>query len=146
MSAPALIFLQFSLFQFFGILGNDEVVDAVLNVTIHEGWQVVDGVANAVVGDATLGVIVGANLCRAVAGAHQCLATAGYVVDILLMLLVVDESAQAGKRALLVLGLVASLGTLNEDFLLLTSVRVGPHVAQSHTRVHLINVLTSSTT
>ena len=70
MSAPALIFLQFSLLELLGILGNDEVVDAVLNVTVHEGRQVVDGVANAVVGDATLGVIVGANLCRAVAGAH----------------------------------------------------------------------------
>ena len=122
------------------------MVDAVLNVTVHEGWQVVDGVANAVVGDATLGVVIGANLCRAVAGAHQCLAAAGYVVDILLMLLVVDESAQASKRALLVLGLVASLGTLNKDFLVLTGVGVVPHVAQANSRVHLVHILSSRTT
>ena len=89
-------------------------------------------------------VVVGAYLCRAVASAHESAASAGDVVDILLVLLVIDEGAQSCQGALFVLGLVACLGTLDEDLLLLAGVRVGPHVAQAHSRVHLVDVLSTS--
>ena len=58
--------LQFALLQTLGVLGYNQVVDAVLNVTIHKGRKIVDGVVYTVVGDAALRIVVGTNLRRAV--------------------------------------------------------------------------------
>ena len=55
--------LEFCLLHPFCIFSHDEVVDAILYVAVHEGGKVVNGVANAVVGDAPLWIVVGANLC-----------------------------------------------------------------------------------
>lgn len=85
--------LEFGLFQPLGVLSDGEVVDAVLYVAVHECREVVDGVVDAVVGDATLRVVVGADLCAAVTGADEALAARGDVVDVLLVLAVVDECA-----------------------------------------------------
>ena len=65
------------------------------------------------------------------------------VVDVLLVLLVVDEGAQAAQGALLVLGLVARLGALYEDFLHHARVGVLPVVAQAHAALHLVDVLSA---
>ena len=86
-------------------------------------------VVDAVVGDAPLRIVVGANLGRAVAGADHCLALGGDVVDVLLVLLVVDEGAQAAQGTFLVLGLVARLGTFDEDFLHHARIGVLPVIA-----------------
>ena len=51
------------------------MVDAILNVAVHESLEIVDGVVDAMVGDASLRIIVGANLCRAVAGRYESLAS-----------------------------------------------------------------------
>ena len=59
--------------------------------------------------------------------------------------MVIDERAQACQGSFLVLGLVASFGTLDEDFLLLARVGIGPHVAQSHAAIDLVHVLATGT-
>ena len=46
--------LQFGLLQSFCIFRHDEVVNAVLDVAVHEGCQVVDGVVDAVVDNTSL--------------------------------------------------------------------------------------------
>ena len=61
------------------------------------------------------------------------------------MLLIIYKGVQSAQCALLVLRLVAGLGTLNEYFLSLARVRVLPHIAQAHTRFHLVYVLTTGT-
>ena len=96
------------------------------------------------VGDSTLWIVVGAYLCRAVAGRYHCLSLGGYVVQILLVLLVVDESAQACQGSFLVLGLVAGLCTFNQDFLVLVGEGVAPHVACTYARLDLVYVLAAS--
>ena len=59
---------EFGFLEAFGVFGNDEVVDAVLNVAVHEGGEVVDGVVYAVVCDSPLRIVVCAYLGGAVAG------------------------------------------------------------------------------
>ena len=103
------------------------------------------GIADTVVGHAALGEVVGAYLCRAVACRYKTLTTTGNIVHILLVLLIIDKGIEAREGTLLVLGLVARLGTLDEDFLCLTSIGVLPHIAQTDTRLHLVHVLTTST-
>ena len=61
----------------------------------------------------------------------------------MLQLLVVEDRAQLAHGVLLVLGLVARLGVLDEDFLLLAGVGVGELIAQAHARLHLVHVLTA---
>ena len=51
--------LQFGLFELLGILSDNEVIDAVLDIAVHKGGQVVDCVADAVVGNASLRIVVG---------------------------------------------------------------------------------------
>ena len=60
--------LQLALLESFCILGYHELINAVLNVTVHEGCKIIDGVIDAVVGDASQRIVVGADLCRAVTG------------------------------------------------------------------------------
>ena len=124
---------EFALLQPFCILGYHELVDAVLDIAVHEGREVIDGVVDAVVGDTSLRIVVGAYLGRAVTRIHHRLALRGNVVDVLLVLLVVDEGTQAGQCALLVLRLIASLGTLDEDFLHLARIGVLPIIAETYT-------------
>ena len=61
------------------------------------------------------------------------------------MFAVVDVGAQTGKCTFLILRLVTRFRTLHQDFLLLARVRVCPHIAGTHTRLHLVHVLTTST-
>ena len=61
------------------------------------------------------------------------------------MFAVVDERAQAGEGPFLVFGLVACLGTLDEDFLRHARVRVAPVVAQAHARLHFVYILPTGT-
>ena len=61
------------------------------------------------------------------------------------MLLVIDKGIEARQRTLLVLRLVTCLGTLNENLFGLARVRILPHIAQTHTRLHLVDVLATST-
>ncbi len=61
------------------------------------------------------------------------------------MLLIVYECAQTAQCPLLILGLVTRLGTFYEYLLGLAGVRVTPHIAQTHPRLHLIDILTSGT-
>ena len=79
---------QLALLQTRGVLGHDQMIDAVLNIAVHEGREVVDGVVDAVVGDASLGIVVGTYLGRAVTRRHHRLALRGNVVDVLLMSLI----------------------------------------------------------
>ncbi len=60
--------LDFAFFEAFGVFSHNQVVDAVLDVAVHECGKVIDGIADAVVGDAPLRIVVGANLGAAVAG------------------------------------------------------------------------------
>ena len=77
------------------------------------------------VGDAPLREIVSAYLGGAVAGADHGLAARGDVVDVLLVLAVVDERAQARQGAFLVLRLVSRLGALDEYLLGLPNMTLG---------------------
>ena len=97
------------------------------------------------VGYTALREVVCTNLCRAVAGRDESLAAVCDVVDILLVLLIIYICTQTCKSSFLVLRLVAGLGTLDEDFLNLSGVRVLPHVAGTHARLHLVHVLSAST-
>ena len=63
--------LQFGLLQSFCIFRHDEVVDAVLYVAVHKCRKIVYGVVDAVVGDASLWIVVGTDFCTAVTGADQ---------------------------------------------------------------------------
>ena len=74
--------LQFRLFQSLSVLRYDQVVDHVLNVTVHEGREVVDRIVDAVVGDTSLRVVVGADLGRAVARRDHRLALRGDLVEV----------------------------------------------------------------
>ena len=69
------------------------MVNAVLDVAIHKSCEVVDGVVDAVVGNATLRVVVSAYFGRAVARGDEGFTARGDVVDVFLVLAVVDVSA-----------------------------------------------------
>ena len=60
------------------------------------------------------------------------------------MLLIVDVGTQPREGTFLVLRLVTCLGTFNQD--LIDNARVGilPHIAQTHSRLHLVDVLSTS--
>ena len=121
------------------------MVDTVLDVAIHECSEIIYGVVDAMVGDASLRIVVGSNLCATVACRHHCLASAGYVVDILLMLAVVDEGTQSSQSAFLVLGLIACFCTLYQNLFFNACVGILPHVSCTNSRLHLVDVLTTST-
>ena len=121
------------------------MVDAVLNVAVHEGCQVVDGIVDAMVGDTSLRIVVRADFGRTVTGAHHGLSFGSDVVDVFLVFLVVDESTQTAQGTFLVLRLVAGFRTFDKDFFHDTRVRVLPVVAQTDPRFYLVHVLTSRT-
>ena len=84
------------------------------------------------ISDSSLRIVVGANLCGAVARGHHCLSLAGDVVEVFLMLLVIDERAQASQSPFLVLWLVAGLLTLDQDLFTYSSYWVFPNIALTH--------------
>ena len=67
------ILSEFGLFHSLSVFSQYEMIDTVLDVSVHKGWEIVDCVADAVVGDAALWIVVGAYLGRTVAGRHHCL-------------------------------------------------------------------------
>ena len=102
------------------------MVDAILDVAIHEGSEIIDSVVDTMVGDASLRIVVRPDFCRTVAGANHRLTLAGDIIDIFLMFFIVDESTETREGTLLVLGLVARLGTFDEDFLHFSGIGVLP--------------------
>ena len=104
------------------------------------------GITDTVVGDTSLREVVCTNLGATVSCRHQTLASAGNIVDVLLVFAVVNEGVQTAQGTLLVLWLVASFGTLYEDFFHLARVRVLPGVAKTYTGLHLVDILTTGTT
>src|SRR5215468_5101417 len=59
------------LFQLLGLVVRDQSVDQRLEPAIHELRQLVDCIADAMIGDAVLREVVSANLLAAVARAHH---------------------------------------------------------------------------
>ena len=137
--------LQFCFFHAFRVLCNGQGINHRLDVTAQESLQVVRRIADAMVRHAALWEVVGTDFRTSVARRHQTLTARGDVVHILLMLLVIYKGIQARESAFLVFGLVARLGTLDEDLLRLARIRVLPHIAQADTRFHLVHVLTTGT-
>ena len=121
--------LQFPFLQSLRILGYLQRIHHPLNITIHEGRQVVYGITYTVVRYSPLRIIVSTNLCRTVARRYHRLATCRYIIDILLMLLIIYLRAQTRQSTFLVLRLVASLCTLNQYLLHFARIRVFPIVA-----------------
>lgn len=107
------------------------MVDAILNITVHKGGKVINGIVDAVVGNTSLRIVVGTYLCRAVTGRDHCLALGSDVVDVFLVLFVVYKGTQARQGAFFVLRLVARFGTFDENFLYDTRIRVLPVIAQA---------------
>ena len=70
------------------------MVDTVLNVTVHKGGEVIDGIVDTMVGDASLRIVVGTDFSGAVSGRYHCLSLGGNIVQILLMFLVVNKGTQ----------------------------------------------------
>ena len=90
-------------FQLLGVFGKLEGFDAVLDVAVHEVGQVVHAPADAVVGDAALGIVVGAHLLAAVARGHHGLALRGELLHILVVLALIETCAKDADGLLLVL-------------------------------------------
>ena len=61
------------------------------------------------------------------------------------MLFVVNKGTQACQSAFLVLGLVASFSTFDENLFHNAGIGIFPIIAQTHPRLHLIDVLSTST-
>ena len=61
------------------------MVDAVLDIAVHEGGKIIDGVVDAMVGDASLRIVVCANLGTAVACADEAFPSRCDVIDVLLV-------------------------------------------------------------
>ena len=61
----------------------------------------------------------------------------------MLQLFVVENGPELTESVLLVLGLVAGLGVLDEDLFFLAGIWVGELVAQTDTRLDLVDVLTA---
>ena len=137
--------LKLVLLHALGVFGHGQRIDHCLNVATQKSLQVVSSVADTMVGHAALWEVVCTDLSRAVAGLNQTLTAVSDIIHILLVLLIIYKGVQSAQCVLLVLRLVAGLGTLNQYLLSLARVRVLPHIAQAHTRFHLVHILTSST-
>ena len=105
------------------------MIDAVLNITVHKGGEVIDGIVDAVVGDTSLRIVVGAYLGRTVTGRNHGLSFGSDIIDVFLVLLVVYKGTQARQGAFFILRLVARFSTFDEDFLYDTGIRILPVVA-----------------
>ena len=99
--------LSTQLLQLFGLLAGGKGVDHLVQIAVHDLFQIVDGQADAVVGAAVLRKVVGADLLAAVAGAHLPLTLGVDGVLLLLLLLRKQAAAQDLQRLILVLELAA---------------------------------------
>ena len=122
------------------------MVNAVLNVPIHKGGQIVNGIVDAVVGDTSLRIIVGTYFCRSVSGRYHCFSFAGNVVNVLLVFFIIYKGTQARKGSFFILRLVTGFGTFNQNFFCNACVRVLPDIAQAHAGFYLVDVLAACTT
>ena len=93
--------------QLFGLLAGGKGVDYLIQIAVHDLFQIMDGQADAVVGAAILWEVVGANLLAAVAGAHLPLTLGVYGILLFLLLLCKEAAAQDLQRLILVLELTA---------------------------------------
>ena len=87
--------LKFAFFETFGIFGNLQRIDDTLDVSVHEGREVIDGIADTMVGDTALRVVIGTDLGTTVAGRDHGLSARRDVIDIFLVLLIIYLRAQA---------------------------------------------------
>lgn len=92
-------------FELLGVLGELEGFDEVLDVAVHEGGEVVHRVADAVVGDAALGVVVGAYFLGAVACGHESLTFGGHLFHVFVVLAFVKSGTEDDEGFLEVLNL-----------------------------------------
>ena len=99
--------LPTQLLQLFGLFPGGKGVDHLVQIAVHDLFQIVDGQADAVVGAAILREVVGADLLAAVAGAHLPLTLGVDGVLLLLLLLHKQPAAQDLQRLILVLELAA---------------------------------------
>ena len=127
--------LQLALLQTLGVLGYDQVIDAVLNIAVHEGRKVVDRVVDAVVGDTPLRVVVGADLGRAVARRDHRLTLRGDLVEVLRVLEVEDARAELLERLVEVLELRLLVLALHDD--------TGRNVREANRRIGCVDRLTT---
>ena len=84
--------LQLTFFQSFCILCNNQMVDTILDISIHESCQIVYRIIDTVIGYTSLWIIVCADFSRTVSCADHCFTFRCNIVDILLMLFIIDES------------------------------------------------------
>src|SRR5687768_15866629 len=92
----------------FALGGERELIDQRLDRALHHFRQIVEGRADAVVGDAVLGEVVGPNLLGALAGADLRPANLARLLLRAQALSLVEAGAQDGHRP----GLVLELRTL----------------------------------
>ena len=85
--------LQFGSLELFGILRDGELIDYILDVSVHKCLKIVYGIIYTVIGDTPLRVVLGTYLSRTVAGRHHGLSAGSYIVDIFLVFFIVDEGA-----------------------------------------------------
>lgn len=71
------------------------MVDYILDIAVHKSLQIIYRIIDSVVGYTALRIVVSTDFCGTVAGRDQGFAARGYIIDIFLMLLVVNESAQS---------------------------------------------------
>lgn len=112
------------LFQTLGVLGYLELVDALLDVTVHEDRKVVHRPVDAVIGHTALRIVVRADLRRTVTGGDHSLALGTDLVEIFLMLKVIETGTELLEGAVLVLELGALLLALHDQ--------TGRKVGQTH--------------
>ena len=97
------------------------------------------------VGDTSLRVVIRADLRTSVTGRDHRLTSGSDVIDIFLMLLIIYLRTQAREGPFFVLRLVTRLGTLNQYLLHFARVGIFPVIAQAHTGLHLVDVLSTRT-
>ena len=86
--------LPHSRLQLLGLVGGGYGIDDVLEVALQYALEVMDGQADTVIGNSTLGKIVGSNLLRAVACAYLRTAGIGHLLELTLAFLVQEASTK----------------------------------------------------
>src|SRR5574344_2026253 len=137
--------VQFAFFHAFCILCHYQMVDAILDVSVHKSSQIIYSIINSMVGDSSLWIIISADFRRTVASRNHCFTAFSYIINIFLMFFVINERAQTSQSPFLILRLIASLGTFYQDFFRLTGIRVLPPITQTNARFNLIDILSAGT-
>ena len=112
------------LFQTLGVLCDLELVDALLDVTVHKDREVVHRPVDTVVGHTALRVVVSADFGGTVTGGDHRLALRADLIKIFLMLKVIETGTELLEGAVLVLELGALLLALHDQ--------TGRKVGQTH--------------